>query len=382
MKPLTGKYGDFSGIALKAAARGDEEAVFCYLEEHPDWLNRVVPHGRTLLWEAANKRRIALVRALLARGADPNARGCYYTPMLVELSALVIAQERGDQELTELLLDHGAEDDLYAACHRGDLEALERFLRNDEDAYDRPSRDVPFDPRSGFKPVHYAVAGGHLAVLERLMRHGAVVDPYLELLLDWCEWKEHSALEEFLRARLPKVEDHDGTPEIDRPDWLGFPPLVDACRGNHNAPDDPARVLDLFERGADVNVRDHKNKTALHRACQAGFLRITQLLIDHGAELEARDQTEATPLFDAACHGRAETAELMIAAGASVSARDRRGDTPLIAAARRSQPESIAVLLGAGADKEATNHRGQTALDIVTTRRLTPARESILGLLG
>lgn len=50
IKPLTGNAGDFSGIVLKAAARGDSAAVNKYLKANPAWLNLEGPHGRTLLW--------------------------------------------------------------------------------------------------------------------------------------------------------------------------------------------------------------------------------------------------------------------------------------------------------------------------------------------
>lgn len=83
IKPLTGNDGDFSGIVLKAAARGDLTAVKHYLKMNPAWLNRECPHGRTLLWEATYKGRYEMVAELIAMGANVNPMGSYYTPMLV-----------------------------------------------------------------------------------------------------------------------------------------------------------------------------------------------------------------------------------------------------------------------------------------------------------
>ena len=79
IKPLTGNAGDFSGIVLKAAARGDVEAVKHYLKINPDWLNQEGPHGRTLLWEAVYKGRTSFVSEILKMGADVNPIGSYYT---------------------------------------------------------------------------------------------------------------------------------------------------------------------------------------------------------------------------------------------------------------------------------------------------------------
>ena len=94
IKPLTGNFGDFSGIALKAAAAGHVEAVLHYLQLHPEWLNREGPHGRTLLWEAAYRGRNPMIEQLIQLGACVRPIGSYYTPMLVELSALATAELR------------------------------------------------------------------------------------------------------------------------------------------------------------------------------------------------------------------------------------------------------------------------------------------------
>lgn len=389
IKPLTGNAGDFSGIVLKAAARGDARAVRHYLKINPGWLNQEGPHGRTLLWEAGYKGRTELVAELIRRGASVCPLGSYYTPMLVELSALAVAREAGRDELAQLLVSHGATDDFYAACHRGDLNAVNEFINRDPECVNRPAREVEHHPRMGFHPIHYAAAGKQLGVARLLVGSGAEIDDHLPLLIDWAEgdreltrfFKQHSkagkatALNAGQRSEKRSVK----VPSIDRPDWMGFPPLVDACRGNHNAPDDPERVVELLDRGANVNVIDHKQKTPLHRAGQAGFLKITKLLIKHGANLESVDESGGTPLFDAALHGRTATVELLIEAGADLKHLDARGETPLFAAARRGHHETFLALIDAGADWQHLNNRGKSIFDVVrSARHQTEGRTAIL----
>ncbi len=379
MKPLTGNDGDFSGIVLKAAARGDSVAVNEYLKVNPGWLNREGPHGRTLLWEATYKGRLEMVAELIAMGANVNTMGSYYTPMLVELSPLAVARSAGRNELVQLLEQHGALDDLYAACYRGDLEAINHFLANDPQAVNRPARDLPSHPRMGFHPIHYAVVGKQLGALRLLIGYGAAVSEYLTLLIDWSDGdrnlirvlreqaKQESPKQNRSSKKSPKKQlQKDNIPVIDRPDWLGFPPLVDACRGNHNAPDDPARVQKLLQRGANVNITDHKGKTPLHRSSQAGFSKITTLLLKHGARLEAIDDKGCTPIFDAAHHGRVEVLKLLIDRGVNIHHTEARGETPLFAAARGGRAEAFEVLLAAGSDLTHKNARDKTAFDIVS----------------
>ena len=392
IKPLTGNAGDFSGIVLKAAARGDSAAVNEYLKVNPEWLNMEGPHGRTLLWEAAYKGRHELVEKLIALGADVNPLGSYYTPMLVELSALAVARAAGRDELVQLLEQHGATDDLYAACYRGDLDSINRFLADDSQAVHRPARDAPPHPRMGYHPVHYAVVGQQSGALRLLVGYGADISEHLPLLIDWSDGnrdlirylREQSGRKQPTQkksaATRAEPESNQGhVPAIDRPDWMGFPLLVDACRGNHNAPDDPERVKELLKRGANVNVIDHKGKTPLHRSSQAGFIKITTLLLKQGAELEIADLKGCTPIFDAAHHGRVEALKLLIDRGASIHHTEARGETPLFAAARGGRAEAFEVLLEAGADVTHKNARGKTVFDVVGgSRAMNAGRQQIL----
>lgn len=392
-KPLTGKAGDFSGIVLKAAARGDETAVRFYLKHNSAWLNHEGPHGRTLLWEAAYKGRTSLVAKLIEWGADVSPLGSYYTPMLVELTPLAVAREAGRTELVELLIRHGAEDDLYAACHRGDLEAMDGFLSKDHGAVNRPARDEPPSPRMGYLPIHYAVAGKQLGAIRLLVGHGAEITQHLKLLLDWADG--NSEIIHYLRDQANRIDPESvrlidrvdkefvDMPAIDRPDWMGFPPLVDACRGNHNATDDPKRVKRILDQGASVNVTDHKGKSPLHRASQAGFVAITQLLLTQGAELELVDANGGTPIFDAAHHGRTPTVELLINAGANIHHTESRGETILFMAARGHHVETFAFLMEAGCNLDHKNKRGKTVEEMIRSgRRISAGRQKILDIIG
>ena len=387
-KPLTGKFGDFSGIVLKAAARGNIPAVKKYLKENPAWLNQVGPHGRTLLWEASYTGRTAMISELIARGADVNAIGSYYTPMLVELSAVATARAYGHGDAVSLLEAAGAHDDFYAACHRGDLETMASFIKEQHGIVNQPLREDHSSPRMGCHPIHYATVGGHIQAIELLIREKAKVGEHLELLLDWAlgdqkiirMLKKHGEPKrssyKTQKKPMPKV------PPVDRPDWLGFPELVDECRGNHNATDDPDRVQEVLDRGANINVTDHKGKTALHRASQAGFLNVTQLLIDNGADLEIADHKGATPLFDASFYGRADTVRILVKNGADIEHADRRGDTALFAAARGKRDHVFELLLKMKANTGHENNRGDTVQDVLSkARHQTEERRRMLRLL-
>ena len=125
---LTGKSSDFLKIGVAAAGRGDLDTVSAALAERPDWLRRIGSHGRTMLWEAAYWGRGAMVDYLAERGADIDARGCHFTPLLVEVSPYCAARVKNHDAVAQGLLARGAVVDACTAAYLGDVATDPRQL--------------------------------------------------------------------------------------------------------------------------------------------------------------------------------------------------------------------------------------------------------------
>lgn len=86
--------------------------------------------------------------------------------------------------------------------------------------------------------------------------------------------------------------------------------LFQASKGDEDG------IKTLINQGADVNIADFDDRTALHVAACEGHARVVNLLLKEGANANARDRWGSTPLSDAKHYGNKEVCEILERAGA------------------------------------------------------------------
>ncbi|MEP6690579.1 MAG: ankyrin repeat domain-containing protein [Gemmatimonadaceae bacterium] len=277
---------------------------------------------------------VAIARALLDRGADPNS---YYPGGSdgIRYSALTCVIGEGEEnasrhprfaELTQLLLDRGAEpydiQVLYNMHFHGDilwfLELMfARAVRLGRQAeWDDPQwemlgmggygpgahyllniavqkNDMPLaewillhgaSPEMGtsshpkFKPTRsfheIALRMGHTEMADLLVRHGAA--PGTVVL---------TGEEAFAAACMRLDRDAARALLSDHPEYLRSPTALFAAARRDRA-DAVSFVLDL---GSPIDVSDDTAQRALHVAAANRAYRVAQLLIERGAEIDARE---------------------------------------------------------------------------------------------
>ena len=90
-----------------------------------------------------------------------------------------------------------------------------------------------------------------------------------------------------------------------------------------------AVVRALLERGADVNARSNRGRTALHSASWKGRAEALRELLMHRPDLNAQSNGGHTPLIEACSEGHLMAATLLIGAGADLALLNNAGRSAL-----------------------------------------------------
>lgn len=114
---------------------------------------------------------------------------------------------------------------------------------------------------------------------------------------------------------------------------------------------DTEQVKLLIAEGTDINARDERGMTPLHKAAENGRKEVAELLIAKGADVDVKeDKYGATPLNCAIWGKDKDVAELLIANGANVNSKGHYGWTPLHDAAWHGAKHVAELLLAKKAD--------------------------------
>lgn len=323
----------------------------------------------------------ALLRLLIARGADVNARAPGGATALF-VATQNSGDEDGDGQVAQILLDAGARvqgDDiwlLFYAARIGNPELLQRALRAGVVASGEGARkshllqnalDIRrLDDESGaFNPDTPSFIQAHNArraqVVAALLDAGAEVNDLDELGQSPLMLAADGGLRPALVELLLK---HGADPNLQRPQgptiWDYAAPLrLWSARQIQNA-----FAVDMMAFGLTPLGSGYRATTAaeVEKRQSAEDTRTLELLLQAGAPLELRDPDGQTLLMLCAGRNRAATLGFLLARGADLKAADHAGNTALLLAAGSDSPAAIAALLNAGAALEARDKNGLTPL--------------------
>lgn len=236
-----------------AAERGDLNSVKNMLERgvNPDAMN----NGWTALHFAAQSGRMEIMKILLEKGADIEARAAG------RVTPLYLAAVRGQVNAAALLLSNGAVVDvenrsgltpLYAAAQRGDVPMVSCLLK--------AGANINHSGRNGWTPLHIAVQSGYSEIVEIMLENGADVHA-VDLHGGWSVM--HLAAQEGHSAMIEQLVSAGAMVNV--AGARGETPLHVAVSNRRHA-----TVAILLALDADVAFQDAQKRTALDFAESTG----------------------------------------------------------------------------------------------------------------
>ncbi|XP_032076727.1 LOW QUALITY PROTEIN: ankyrin repeat domain-containing protein 26-like [Thamnophis elegans] len=199
---------------------------------------------------------------------------------------------------------------LHRAAAEGDLGELRHLLQK---------QDINAKDRAGRTPLHFACANGYIDIVTFLVDN--------KCQLDSCDEEKRSPLMEAVECQQ------------------------EFC------------AIYLLEHGADPNLKDIDNNTALHFAASNSSVSLAKYLLEKKADIEAQNKDGCTPLIVAVAENNREMVEFLLQQNASVHATDKLGRIPLLISCSNKKRDITHLLLLHGSNVAHRDKSGWSAKD-------------------
>jgi len=307
-----------NSILMTAARTGNAEVLRMLIARGADANARESSLGETALMWAAAENHPEAVRALMEHGADPNTRS----------DQLVYPKDRFGLEGVTTILPHGGWTALMYAARQGSLESARALAEM--------GADLNLADPDGTTALELAILNGHYDTAALLTEKGA--DPNI------ADSTGMAALYAAVDMNtLGEIYGRPARKSSDKLSALDLLPILLAHGANPNAPLKSATLTRAHTPG---EPSLGEGTTPLMRAAKNGDVATMRVLMAHGADASLKQKNGTTTLMFAAGLGR----------GTGVFAKDYATEKELLAA--------VAFLVESGVDINAANNAGQTALHI------------------
>ena len=326
-------------MMIKAVKNNNIDSVKILLKKNIALVNVTDDYGRTPLHWAARGVYPDIMKELIHRGADVNARD------INEVTPIISVVARNHAEGLQILIENGAstldkdlEGDylIHLAASYGYPEMVSILLGKDQVLELRNSRERT--------PLILACReSGDLETVELLIEKGAnvnVIDKYGGSPLSLAAWRGYEPIVNLLLDNGARIE-VNGT--------SGIKLLQYACDKNL-----PRLYSAISENGGDIISLRHEGQNALHWASMGGSTEIAEDLLKRGIEPDDPDLYGWSPIHYASYFGRKDIVNSLIEIGADLEARTPLNETAFILAASRNNTDVTALLAARGARADAS----------------------------
>ncbi|HBL98726.1 TPA: hypothetical protein DDZ86_03730 [Candidatus Dependentiae bacterium] len=281
------------------------------------------------------------IRKILNAGVDVNqCNSDGFAPLFVAIN-------RGDKEIVELLLEHGADVNisektmgctpLYLACQEG-YEFIAKRLLESGALVDKSTND-------GYTPLLWAVKAGNKEIVELLLKYKANVNIVEKIKGGTPLYLACQNGYEFIVKRLL-----ESGALVNKGANDGSTPLYIACQNGYEF-----IVKHLLDSGALVDNGTNAGCTPLYIACQNEYEFIVKRLLDSKAQVDKSTNDGWTPLYIACRKGNLNIVKFLIEHKADVNKKHDDTSSPLYGVCRKESEDRVQIvkiLLKEGADPD------------------------------
>jgi uncharacterized protein len=355
--------------ALMVIARGTNVKAAKLLLDHKANVNAVEQQKKqtALMWAAAQNQP-EMVKLLVARGADVNARALV-NPTATALFSTATPAEWLSNVTTEPRATYrtpGGLTPLLYATREGCMECIRALVEG--------GANIDLQDPEGVTPLIMAITNMHFDAAAYLIKTGANVDKW--------DWWGRSPLYSAVDVNTLPHGGRADRPSLDETTGLQVIEMLLNAGANPNL---QLKLLPPYRNvGADRGVDGMLTigATPLLRAAKALDAPAIELLVKHGADPNLPNMRGTTPVMAAAGLGSVDadtrgvyttedtalrsvaSLKLLLDAGGQINLKDNiRGQTPLHGAAFWGWNAAVELLVQRGADLNAKDNQGKTPID-------------------
>ncbi|KAI8920484.1 ankyrin repeat-containing domain protein [Entophlyctis helioformis] len=268
-------------------------------------------------------------------------------------TALYIASALNQPEVIDVLTASGAQTEVLTAYGWTPLTVAASLNHHEAVAtLARAGANLEFTDKSGCTPLMHTVKRNFIEACKALIAAGANLESRNHNGWTPLIYTANTGLPDIASVLLASGAN------CNQRDKSGWTPLIHAATRDHA---DLIRCLLRMDM-CDPSAQDKGLWTALHHACDMGFVRSARVLIELGAPIDVVDAYGRSPLYLAAHQGHVNVCATLIDKSAGKEFKDKNGRTALMAAAKHGHTVVSRLLVEGGADINAVDAHGYTAL--------------------
>jgi len=315
--------------------------MIAYKEGKKDLVNYLIKHnadptihseeGESLLMLACKQKDFEMVKYLIEKGINPNECSTQHNTPLIHSFP--------DLKLVKYLIDHGADinqtdnfgmSPIVVACINGYKEIVEYFLTKE---------NINIESNNFYNsPISVAIENSNWDIVNildnrkyYLNKHALVSNQYYPLH-HYCLKGDFEMVQELIKKGL----------NVNEPDDYGYTPLMKACIGDN---DNGQKTVEyLVTNGADINISNNSEYTALMFSVENEKLDLVKYLLSHHASINNRARYGMTELMMACKTNSLEIIKELITYGVDVNAVNIYGYTALMYACQRQHENSPIII--------------------------------------